>query len=672
MFVLLLLPASMVVAMGRQQASVTPVQKVIDLMNGMVEKGKKEKHEESIQFATYKQFCESTSAEKTRDIKAANEMIASLTADIEDYTATAGQRAKQIAKLDADISTWEGNLKAATDVRETEAADYATTYQDFSESIEALGEGIETLKAEAHATAQSGAALIQIADSKLFPEKARRAIMAFIQTDPDENLALSVMAPQSNAYEFQAQGVIDMIQGMKDKFEEEKSDLEKKEMNAKFSFETLSQDLKSQIEDGTQDKTEKEAEKGDALKSAGQAKADLASTTGTRDDDSKYLADLTATCEAKSAAFAERQQLRAEEIAAIEKAIEILASPEVAGSSDKHLPGLVQVTASLAQLRNQAQNPNQLRVAAYLKDQAQRLNSRILSILATRVSDDPFKKVKKMIKDLVVKLMEEANEEAEHKGWCDTEMSTNEQTRKEKTDATEALTAEVDELEASIARLTEEITNLTKAVGELDAAIEKATGIRQAEKEKNTETIADAQAAQAAVAKALEVLKTFYEKAGEATSLAQQQPESPEIFDEPYKGMGSENGGVVGMIEVIASDFARLETDTTAAEEQAQTEYDTFMGDSTTDKAKKQADIDSKTSKKQNQEQTLQEKKTDLDTTSKELSAAMEYYEKLKPSCVDAGVSYEDRVARRKEEILSLQEALRILSGEDLALLQEN
>ena len=30
-------------------------------------------------------------------------------------------------------------------------------------------------------------------------------------------------------------------------------------------------------------------------------------------------------------------------------------------------------------------------------------------------------------------------------------------------------------------------------------------------------------------------------------------------------------------------------------------------------------------------------------------------------SCVDAGVSYEDRVARRKEEIESLQEALRPL-----------
>merc|ERR1719269_7323 len=243
--------------------------------------------------------------------------------------------------------------------------------------------------------------------------------------------------------------------------------------------------------------------------------------------------------------------------------------------------------------------------------------------------------------------MEEANEEAEHKGWCDTELSTNEQTRKEKTEAVETLHAEIDELEASIAQLTEQITQLTKAVAELDAAVAKATGIREEEKAKNTVT-----------------LKTFYEKAGEATSLVQQEPE---IFDEPYKGMGSENGGVVGMIEVIQSDFARLEAETSAAEDQGQKEYDEFMGDSSTDKAQKQADIDHKTSKKQNQEQTLEEKKTDLDNTQTELNSAMEYYEKLKPSCVDAGVSYEDRVARRKEEIESLQEALKILAGEDLA-----
>merc|ERR1711994_14152 len=272
---------------------------------------------------------------------------------------------------------------------------------------------------------------------------------------------------------------------------------------------------------------------------------------------------------------------------------------------------------------------------------------------------------KKMIKDLIVRLMEEANEEAEHKGWCDTELSTNEQTRKEKTEAVETLHAEIDQLEASIAKLTEDIGDLTTAVAELDDKMAKATKLRQEEKAKNTETIKDAGEAQTAVAQALTVLKEFYAKAGDATALVQQEP--PAIFDSPYKGMQAENGGVVGMLEVIESDFARLEADTKAAEASAQKEYDTFMTNSKVDVAAKTKDIEHKTAKKQDQNQALTTKRSDLEGTQKELDAALVYFDKLKPSCVDAGVSYDARVARRKEEIESLQEALRILNGEDLA-----
>merc|ERR1712190_623039 len=105
-----------------------------------------------------------------------------------------------------------------------------------------------------------------------------------------------------------------------------------------------------------------------------------------------------------------------------------------------------------------------------------------LSALAQHASEDPFTKVKKMIKDLIVRLMEEANDEAEHKGWCDTELSTNEQTRKEKTEAVETLHAEIDQLEASIQKLTQDIAALTEAVAALDAAMAKATKLRQNEK----------------------------------------------------------------------------------------------------------------------------------------------------------------------------------------------
>merc|ERR1719364_423787 len=116
-----------------------------------------------------------------------------------------------------------------------------------------------------------------------------------------------------------------------------------------------------------------------------------------------------------------------------------------------------------------------------------------------------------MIKDLIVRLMEEANEEAEHKGWGD--------------------------------------TDLTAEIAAIDKAVAEATEIREAEKAENTQTIKDSQEAQTAVSQAVTVLKEFYEKAGEATALIQSK-QKPEIFDEPYTGMQSESGGVLGMLEV--------------------------------------------------------------------------------------------------------------------------
>jgi len=631
-------------------------------MEGMLEKGKKEKHDEQVQFAAYKQFCDDTTVEKKRAIDEADEQIDVLKADIEKYTATAIKMSKEIAEHDKDISIWNGDVKATTKVRAIEKADYDATHTDYSESVDALERAIAVLKKQSHDRKQ--ASLIQLKKLRLIPDAAKRTIDIFLQQDPDEGLAVS--APEANAFESQSGGVIEMLEKLLDKFIAERTTLEKEEMNSKHAYDMLMQDLKAQLAQGTSDRDEKTAFKAETLQSKADAKGDLQDTTSTRDADKKYLGDLTATCEQKASDFESRQQLRAEEIEAVEKAIEIISSGAVSGNADKHLPGLLQ-TSALAQLRSDTSSQNQARVASYLQKRAHTLGSRVLSALAERVEADPFAKVKKMIKGLIVKLMEEANEEAEHKGWCDTELSTNEQTRKEKTESVENLHAEIDQLEASIAKLTEDITDLTKAVAELDAAISTATNLRNEEKAKNTETIGDSQEAQTAVAQALTVLKEFYAKAAEATALLQQQPEAPETFDKPYQGMGGSAGGVVGMLEVIESDFARLEADTKAGEASAQKEYDEFMTDSAVDKTKKSTDIEHKTAKVQDEEQALTTKKSDLEGTQKELDAALAYFDKLKPSCVDAGVSYEDRVARRKEEVESLQEALKILNGEDLA-----
>ena len=95
------------------------------------------------------------------------------------------------------------------------------------------------------------------------------------------------------------------------------------------------------------------------------------------------------------------------------------------------------------------------------------------------------------------------------------------------------------------------------------------------------------------------------------------------------------------------------------------------MTDSSLDKVAKTKDIEHKQSKRGREEQELVETNNDLTSTQKELDAAVKYFEQLKPSCLDQGTSFEEREARRKEEVESLQEALKILNGEDMGFIQK-
>ena len=98
--------------------------------------------------------------------------------------------------------------------------------------------------------------------------------------------------------------------------------------------------------------------------------------------------------------------------------------------------------------------------------------------------------------DTVAKLIEEAAEEAEHKGRCDYELATNEHTRKKKTEAFDVLHAENDAVDVIIEQLNNEIAEWNQAVAKAVQAIVR-------------------------VQKAVQ----------------------PEIFDESYTGMQSENDG---------------------------------------------------------------------------------------------------------------------------------
>jgi len=455
---------------------------------------------------------------------------------------------------------------------------------------------------------------------------------------------------QPKTYESSSGGVIDMVKKLGKKFKAERYEIEKEEAKKQAAHDMVVQDLTDSIEKATTESDNKMGTKAQREKDGAEAEGALGDTTATLAEDEKFLTDLLKECEMRSKEFETNQVLRAGELTAVGKAIEIMSSDKVSGGT-QHLPSLVQDGVSLAQLRTSQLSTIQSRVANFLNDRAERTNSRILSLIATKVSEDPFKKITKMIRDMITKLMEEANEEAEHKGFCDTEMGTNKNTRDEKTEKVEKLTALSEELSASITKLGEQITVIGEAIATNDAAMAKATGERNEESSKNKAVIADAKVAGEATAQALTVLKEFYAQAQGAS-----------FFQKPYTGMAG--GGVVGMLEVIQSDFVRLETETTSAEDSAAKAFTEFSRDSSKDKAIKEMDLKHAQNSQTEKESELADAQKDLKGTQEELDAALAYFEKLKPSCVEAGQSYEERVAQRKEEIESLQDAFKILNGE--------
>merc|ERR1719282_2153135 len=152
----------------------------------------------------------------------------------------------------------------------------------------------------------------------LIPEKAKKTIDAFLAQDPE------LGEPEAIGYEFQSHGVIEMLEKLEDKFTAELTQLEKEERDSLQAYQILVQDLDAEIAESTAQRNKKTEVKAAKLAAKAQAEADVTETTAARDADQKYLDDLNATCAKKTTDYESRQKLRAEEIVAIEKAIEII------------------------------------------------------------------------------------------------------------------------------------------------------------------------------------------------------------------------------------------------------------------------------------------------------------------------------------------------------------
>merc|ERR1719313_8663 len=121
------------------------------------------------------------------------------------------------------------------------------------------------------------------------------------------------------------------------------------------------------------------------------------------------------------------------------------------------------------------------------------MQSAPLQLLAMKMASDPFAKVKNLVQQLIERLISESNDEATHKGWCDTELSTKKHDRDHRHDEIEKLSASVTALEANKRKLNEEKSDLTSEVTDLNSGLSERTKNRAEEKTNNQNTIEEAQ-----------------------------------------------------------------------------------------------------------------------------------------------------------------------------------
>merc|ERR1719321_255795 len=360
--------------------------------------------------------------------------------------------------------------------------------------------------------------------------------------------------------------------------------------------------------------------------------------------DTKKLKDLQHECMTKAEDHETEQKETSEELTALATAKKII--KEKTGGAAKRTYDFQQEDASFLQIRARTHTGVKAReikdrVVSMIQGLAKETQVPALAQLALRIrslsmlSADPFAKVKGMIQEMIEKLVKEAQEEAEHKAFCDKEMAETEAKKADKEEEVEDLNTKIDRAAAKIAKLKETIALLEEELGKIAAEQKTADETRAAEKEAWGAAKSDFEQGLEGVQMALEVLRDYYAEKDDAALIQGAQSDLGDAMSLAQSGKSSgAASGIIGMLEVAESDFSKMLAEGSAAEDMAQSEYEALTEDNKVLTAEKETAVKYKGKDKKETEAFLSETKDDLGTTQEELDAVLEYYDKLKPQCI--------------------------------------
>lgn len=645
-----------------------------DLQKKITEEGKEEQNT----FRKFTVFCTDTEAEKAEVIQTNSDAKATLEANIATYEADKVKLNSSIDEALAQIQATEAKIGADAVARQQEKDAHFKSLKETHDAIHSLDAAVESLKVTKPQDVSFIQQTVKALSSKLHSKEL-----------PSED------------YDFHSGDIVSTLEGLQSQFRATKSDAEEAEAKAEMSFIQAHQALKSTLESKKREVAAAKEAQALRQKELAQAQQELATTSAQLEDDKKFLNETLTLCAAKNATFNQRLAARSNEVLALGEAITIMSGNATSGDTPKTM---LFALAAAAESRDEAARPQKVSflqqkkspVVALPETNARQVpvrrlraaNSRqqaLLETLRNRMSslkdsrpfallekaaqaDGPLDSIRDLIGNMITDLQKQAAASQDQKAYCDQRTSSAETKREEASKKVADLNAELAMDEARQAKLAEELHELNASKIALNDQQAKAVELRVVEANQSQVSAAEAKEALETTRTAIQVLTEYYKTAAaskEQVSLLKAAPKAPETgfqVGDAYGGSPDKATGVLGMLDVIASDFERTIKETQAQEAKAIKDHESLLAEIKSSLAEKDEATKQKTKMKTEAEEELTQGNSDLASQTASLKLAVEELDALSKEC-GVGVTYEERKANREAEIEQLNEAIEEING---------